>query len=251
MSSIILEICCASARDVVEAEKGGADRVELNSGMVYGGLTPSIGEVEEAKRITNIPIIVMIRPRSGGFCYTDIEFEVMKKDAQAAISTGADGLAFGILNADGTIDIKRNKILKEIAGDKETVFHRAFDVVPNPIKSIDILIEIGINRILTSGQESTVEKGINNCRDIIDHSGGRIEILLGGGIRDYNVKKIIEETGTKQVHLSAFKEEYDNSTVHQNKVRFNKYEEMPENIYQVTDCNKVRLVRNIIDNIAL
>ncbi len=99
-------------------------------------------------------------------------------------------MAFGILNADGTIDIKRNKILKEIAGDKETVFHRAFDVVPNPIKSIDILIEIGINRILTSGQESTVEKGINNCRDIIDHSGGRIEILLGGGgIRDYNVKK--------------------------------------------------------------
>ncbi len=246
MRKIILEICCASAADAVEAEKGGADRIELNSSMIFGGLTPSIGDLIEAKKRVEIPLIVMIRPRSGGFCYSEIEFEVMKKDAEKLLAAGADGIAFGILKEDGHLDMEKNKIMKKIAGDKEAVFHRAFDVVPDPFVVIDQLVDIGINRIMTSGQQEKVETGLKLAREIINYAGDRIEILLGGGIRENNVKEIISETGAEQIHLSAFKEMFDSSTFHQRRVSFNCLKCLPENKYKITDSEKVKAVKNKI-----
>lgn len=246
MSKKILEICCASARDAVEAELGGADRIELNSSMAFGGLTPSIGELIEAKKRVSIPIVVMIRPRSGGFCYSDIEFEVMKSDAKKLIEAGADGIVFGILNSDGSIDKERNKIMKEIAGEQEAIFHRAFDVVPDPFAALDYLINIGIDRVLTSGQEAKVEDAIELSKKIIQYANKRIEILLGGGVRENNVNKIIENTAAVQVHLSAFKKIKDNSASHQNRVSFNALKDIPENIYKITDKEMVRAVKNKI-----
>jgi len=242
----ILEICTASAQDAVEAEKGGADRVELNSSMVYGGLTPSIGQLIETKKRVDIPVVVMIRPRSGGFCYSDIEFEVMKEDARRAIKEGADGIVFGILNSDGTIDRKRNRIMKEIAGEKEAVFHRAFDAVPDPFKGLDLLIEIGIDRVLTSGQKQRVEAGLDLAGKLISRADKKIEILLGGKVREDNVEKIIKKTSAVQVHLSAFKEKYDSSTEGQNEVAFNGLEALPENSFKITDKKIVRAVKNKI-----
>ncbi|MGM0603180.1 MAG: copper homeostasis protein CutC [Bacillota bacterium] len=246
MKKTTLEICCASAADAVEAEKGGADRIELNSAMIFGGLTPSIGDLVEAKKRVDIPVVVMIRPRSGGFCYSDIEFEVMKSDAAELLAAGADGIVFGILKEDGSPDIKRSITMNKIAGDKEAIFHRAFDVVPDPFSALDLLIDIGIDRVLTSGQRPKVEAGIKLARELIEYAENRIDILLGGGVREYNVEKIIRETSAEQVHLSAFKELFDNSASHQTEVFFNGLKSLPENSYKITDSKKVKAVKNII-----
>ena len=243
---IKLEICCASAADAVNAFKGGADRVELNSAIAYGGLTPSIADLEIVKAKTNIPVMVMIRPRSGGFSYSELEFEVMKRQAELAIKYGADGLVFGILKENRELDLRRNKILKEIAGDKETVFHRAFDIVPDPFAALDQIKEIGIDRVLTSAQVNKVTDNLQLAKEIIKYAGDQLEIVLGGGIREHNLKEIIEKTNCKDVHLSAFSNRVDQSMLKQ-KLKFNK-PCISETEYQLIDIQKVKRVKEILNN---
>ena len=178
-SKILIEVCCGSVDDAVEAEKGGADRVELNSAVFIGGLTPSLGAIIEAKKRLNIPVMVMIRPRAGGFCYTQTEVEVMLCDAKLAVEYGADGLVFGILTPDGSVDAERCKRMIEVAQGRQSVFHRAFDVTPDPLKALDQLIDLSFTRVLTSGQEKTASEGIELIRKVIEHASDRIEILPG------------------------------------------------------------------------
>ena len=158
MKNIILEVCCGSADDVIQAHKAGAGRVELNSDLFHGGLTPTVGELIVAKRETGMKIMTMVRPREGGFCYTDAEFATAIEDAKQLLANGSDGLVFGFLHQDGTLDLERTKTLAKLAQDagKETVFHRAIDVVPDWKAVLDDLISIGITRVLTSGQEPDV-----------------------------------------------------------------------------------------------
>src|SRR3954454_11031010 len=195
--SILLEICCGSIDDAIQAQAGGAKRVELCSALFLGGLTPSIGTMQSARQQVRIPIMAMVRPRGGGFCYSDAEFATMERDAEAFVAAGADGLVFGIVNANGTIDKKRPRRLRDIAGAKQTVFHRAFDVTPDPLLAVDELIALGITRILTSGQQDTVSEGADLVRKLIQYAGDRIEILPGGGIKAYNVADVIARTGCK------------------------------------------------------
>ena len=149
----LVEICCGSYEDALNAYYGRAKRIELNSALHLGGLTPSIASLKLTKKNTNLKIITMIRPRGAGFCYNDIEFEVMKEDARCMLENKADGIAFGCLNQDGSINEKQTKemidIIKEYQG--EVVFHRAFDCVADPYASIELLIHLGVDRILTSG----------------------------------------------------------------------------------------------------
>ena len=149
----IIEICCGSYEDALNAYHGGAKRIELNNALHLGGLTPSLATLKLTKKNTNLKIITMIRPRGAGFCYNDIEFEVMKEDARCMLENKADGIAFGCLNQDGSINEKQTKemidIIKEYQG--EVVFHRAFDCVADPYASIELLIHLGVDRILTSG----------------------------------------------------------------------------------------------------
>ena len=208
---ILIEVCCGSTDDAVEAERGGAGRAELNSSLFFGGLTPSLGSVIEAKKRLSIPVIVMIRPRGGGFCYTDAEMAVMLHDARLAVEHGADGLVFGILNKDGTVDKDRCRQIVELVGRKEAVFHRAFDVTPEPLEALDQLAELGFKRILTSGQAPTVPQGAELIKELIDYAGDRMEILPGAGILPHNVRQIVEQTGAKQVHLAAFEQRFDSS----------------------------------------
>jgi len=243
---IKLEICCASAADAVNAFKGGADRVELNSAIAYGGLTPSIADLEMAKAKTDIPVLVMIRPRSGGFSYSEIEFEVMKRQAELAIKYGADGLVFGILKENRGLDLRRNKILKEIAGDKETVFHRAFDILPDPFAALDQIKEIGMDRVLTSAQANKVADNLALAKEIIDYAGDQLEIVLGGGIRAHNLEEIIEKTDCREVHLSAFSEKVDKTMLKQ-KLKFNK-SCISESEYQLTEIQKIKRVKEILSN---
>lgn len=161
MARVLLEICCGSLEDALEAEAGGADRVELCSSLFFGGLTPSFGTIAEAKRRLRIPAIVMIRPRGGGFCYTELEFAAMAADAEAAVAQDVAGLVFGILTPDGAVDRVRTRRLREIAGRRDAVFHRAFDVTPDPFRALDELVDLGITRVLTSGQQDTVPEGLD------------------------------------------------------------------------------------------
>src|ERR1700733_14428236 len=151
MPQILLEICCGSIDDAIESEKGGAHRVELCSALFLGGLTPSIGTIHEAKLRLKIPVMVMVRPRAGGFCYTSAEMSTMER--------GADGIVFGILTTDGKIDAPRSQRIRRLIGDKQSIFHRAFDVTPDPFEALEQLIDMGITRVLTSGQKDSVPQG--------------------------------------------------------------------------------------------
>ena len=240
MSKILLEICCGSIDDALEAQSGGADRIELCSALFLGGLTPSFGTLKYAREQLRIPIIAMVRPRGGGFCYTDAEFATMERDAEAAIANGADGIVFGILESDGKVDVKRTRRLREIAGPKQSVFHRAFDVTPDPMRALDQLVELGITRILTSGQQDTVPEGADLIRRLIDYAGGRIEVLPGGGIKPFNLLDVIAKTGCKQIHLTAFKTATDSSTRQRPQVTFGGALYPAEDSFLMTDAELVR-----------
>jgi copper homeostasis protein len=228
--------------DAVEAERGGADRVELNSAIFLGGLTPSLGSIIEAKKRLNIPIMVMVRPRAGGFCYTQAEMEVMQRDAKLAVEHSADGLVFGILTAEGSVDTERCRRIVELAQGRQTVFHRAFDVTPNPLKALDNLIDLGFNRVLTSGQEKTAIEGIELIRKLIVHAGDRIEILPGSGLRTHNIREFVERTKAKQVHLSAFGQRLDSSVQHRPHVTFGGAVPPPGDKYDLIDNDIVRSI---------
>jgi copper homeostasis protein len=239
---ILVEICCGSLEDAIEAEQGGADRVELCSALFLGGLTPSFGTIVEAKARLKIPIVVMIRPRGGGFCYTPVEMAVMEDDTALAVEQGADGVVFGILNADGSIDEERCRRIRKLIGNRQAVFHRAFDVTPDPIRALDQLVELGFTRLLTSGQEDTVPEGVPLIKRLIEYAGDRIEILPGGGIKLHNLRQVVEATGSKQVHLTAFKTEADTSVRGRPFVTFGGALYPPEDQFQLTDRNLVERV---------
>lgn len=237
---ILIEVCCGSIDDAVQAQKGGADRIELNSCLFHGGLTPSIGTLIETKKYLDIPVMVMVRPRGGGFCYTEHEFEVAMQDAKKALEYGADGIVFGFLHEDGAIDLKRCEEMMKVIGKKDSIFHRAFDVVPNPYDALDQLVELGVTRIMTSGQESTVFEGAQLINQLIKYAKGRIEILPGGGIRIGNVERIIKETNCDQIHIASFATHYDSSTDLKPHIFFGGALYPPENSYKITDSEAVR-----------
>ena len=214
MSKILLEVCCGSADDVIEAHKAGADRVELNSDLFHGGLTPTLGELIVAKRETGMKIMTMVRPREGGFCYTEAEFAVAVEDAKLLLQHGADGLVFGFLHQNGTLDRERTNVLTSLALEawKEAVFHRAIDVVPDWREVLDELAALGVTRVLTSGQEPDVSQATDTVREMIQYANGRIQILPGAGITARNMDRVIAETGCEQIHLAAHRQLEDAST---------------------------------------
>jgi len=246
MSPVLLEVCCGSLDDAIEAERGGAQRVELCSCLFLGGLTPSIGSMIEARRRLKIPIIAMVRPRGGGFCYTDAEFATMERDAQAAVESGADGVVFGILKQDGSIDLDRTRRIRDIISERQSVFHRAFDVTPDPFPALDQLVDLGITRILTSGQQDTAPEGADLIRRLIDHAKDRIEILPGGGIKQFNLSDVIAKTGCRQVHLTAFKTARDLSTQQRPQVTFGGALYPAEDSFLMTDAELVRSIAALL-----
>ncbi len=210
MRNVIVEVCCNSVEDAFTAKSVGADRIELNSGLLLGGLTPSVGEMMIAKE-ADICTMAMVRPREGSFCYTDREFAVMLHDAKALIEAGADGIVFGITHADGTVDKERSAEMMRVIGDKQSVFHRAIDKVPDWRKALDTLMELGVTRILTGGQEHNAIDGAATLREMMAYTNGRLEICPGGGVRPHNVVELVEKSGCNQVHTSMRKNFIDAS----------------------------------------
>ena len=245
MRKILMEVCCGSVDDVVQAQKAGADRVELNSCLFHGGLTPSIGTLIAAKEAITIPIMSMVRPRQGGFCYTDAEFKTAMYDAEQLLLHGTDGIVFGFLHDDGTLDVERSREIVKLAGGKPTVFHRAMDVVPDWKKTLEQLIEIGVTRVLTSGQMPDSFYGAETIRQMIEFAQGAIEILPGGGIKHWNIDRVIDITGCTQVHVARFGSFTDNSTLGNTAIHFGSALYPSETVYNITDSNYIANLRRL------
>ena len=200
----IIEICANSAWSCVEAEAGGASRVELCAGIPEGGTTPSYGEIKTAQALTSqIDINVIIRPRGGDFLYTEAEIQSMLLDIELCKQLGVHGVVFGCLTPEGDIDVPLMRRLIEAAKPLSVTCHRAFDVCRDPFAALEQLIELGCDRVLTSGQQATAEKGIPLLKQLVEKAGDRIIVMPGCGVRENNIARIEAETGAKEFHTSA------------------------------------------------
>lgn len=198
-----IEICVDSPDGALAAERGGADRVELCANLMEGGTTPSAGAIKTARSRIQIGLHVIIRPRGGDFLYTDSEMDVMREDIRVAKNSGADGVVIGCLCANGDIDKDRTAELIRLARPLKVTFHRAFDMCRDPSGALETLIELGIERVLTSGQESSCMEGLEQIAHLNRQARDRIIILPGGGITLRNAARIVEATGVVELHLSA------------------------------------------------
>jgi copper homeostasis protein len=202
-TSVTLEICADSIESALAAQKGGAHRIELCSGLVEGGTTPSSGLTSTVRNKVSIPISVMIRPRAGDFCYGHDDFEAMERDVDTAKQLGADGVVFGILREDGQVDVERTRRLVERARPLKVTFHRAFDMSRDLMESLEAMIAAGVDRVLTSGGEQRVEDGASRVKQLSIRAAGRIAIMAGGGITESNAHRVIVATGVVELHARA------------------------------------------------
>lgn len=197
---MLLEVCVGNYLEAVAAFKNGGNRIELCDNLQEGGTTPSYGTIKKSIENISIPVNVIIRPRGGDFNYSDEEFEIMKEDIEICKKLKVNGIVFGILNEDNTVDIYRNKILKECAGELQTTFHMAFDEIEDKKAAIDILADLGIDRILTRGGEIGAPNNVEILKELIEYAGDRIIVMPGGGINSNNREEIEKLTGAKELH---------------------------------------------------
>ena len=198
---MILEVCVDSVESAIAAQQGGAGRVELCADLEHGGITPSIGMMKSVREKVSLEVHVMIRPRAGDFCYSEAEFEVMKRDLQEAKKLGVDGLVFGILTSEGAIDSARTMMLLEMARPLAVTFHRAFDETVDLFAALSELTRLGVDRVLTSGGKSSVEAGLQTLASLVRNAGSSIKVLAGGGITLENVADVVGQTGVDEVHV--------------------------------------------------
>jgi copper homeostasis protein len=204
-SPVILEVCANSATSAIAAQQGGAARIELCENLAEGGTTPSYGQMILARKHLHIKLYVLIRPRRGDFLYTDLEFEVMQADIRTCIEAGCDGVVIGMLKADGSVDKERCTELVRLARQwgLGVTFHRAFDMCADQFQALEDIIDLGCERILTSGGKSTAMEGATVIAHLIEKAAGRIAIMPGSGITENNVADLVHFTGATEVHSSA------------------------------------------------
>jgi copper homeostasis protein len=200
---LVLEVCADSVESALVAQRGGAHCLELCSGLVEGGTTPSSGLIATVRGRVSIPISVMVRPRGGDFCYNAEDFEAMRQDVLTIKQLGADGVVLGILQEDGRVDVERTRALVELARPLRVTFHRAFDMTSNLDEAFEAILAAGVDRVLTSGGEQCVLEGASTVRALVSKAAGRVTIMAGGGITESNVHQVIAATGVHEVHASA------------------------------------------------
>lgn len=246
MKDFLLEACVDSIASAEAAKRGGADRLELCTGLVIGGLTPGMSFFHQVKERTGLRIHVLIRPRFGDFCYADEEFEAIKEDIAAFVQAGADGIVAGFLRPDGNLDLPRMKQVREICKDCHFTLHRAFDVCADPFRALQEAKELGVNTILTSGQKDSALDGAALLHDLVQASEGCVDILVGSGVKSQNLAELAAKTGAKSFHLSAKKEKdstmaYRKSDVHMGLPMMSEY-----TIFE-TDEQEIAAARRVLE----
>ena len=236
------EVCANGLASVIQAERGGATRVELCAGIPEGGTTPSLGTIvasREYLKDKQTKLHVIIRPRGGDFLYDKYEISTMKEIFM--LQGYVDGFVIGCLNADGRIDVDLCKSLMDLAKGKSFTFHRAFDMCSNPLRAIDQLAELGIQRILTSGARATAEEGIPQLKLWQRHAEGKIKLMAGGGVNETNIKHIYEETGITAFHFTA-REKIESKMEYRNQEVYMGVEDADEYSYEITTKERVRRI---------
>ena len=240
---ILIEACLDSVPSALAAEAGGARRIELCDNLVEGGTTPSAGAIELCKERLSIPVFVMIRPRGGEFLYDEVEFELMRRDIAHAKRLGADGVVFGLLTPDGRVDVTRTRALLEAARPLPVTFHRAFDAARDPDEALEALIEIGVARVLTSGQQATAPEGAELIRRLVERAQGRIGILPGCGLDETNVRAFVERTGVREVHVRGTCQVKSAMRYRNPRVAFRSPAEPDDFLIEVTDAARIQAIR--------
>ncbi len=205
-----------------------------------------LGTVREARAAVRIPLIVMVRPRPGGFCYSAAEFAVLQRDVEIILAEGAEGIAFGMLTPTGAIDLPRCRQIVKLAAGRQVVFHRAFDVAPEPFVALEQLIDLGITRVMTSGQEASAYNGVANIATYARQAAGRVEILPAGGINRFTVADVVNRSGCDQVHASLSSRSRDTSVLARPQVSFGGTLKPPEDEFTVTDGRAVAELRAVL-----
>lgn len=238
----LVEVCAGSVLDCVTAQEAGAHRIELNSALYLGGLTPSLAMLQLAKANVTLPIICMVRPRGGGFCYHELEKDTLFLDAKALLESGADGLAFGFLTKTQAIDLASTKRMIDLCHqyNKEAVFHRAIDCCHNIVEATQQLIHLGCDRILTSGQRATAQEGVECLAQLHSQFGNQIEWCMASGISSQNVQHLIETTGIQQVH-GSFKCWKQDPTTTNGTIS---YQYSPNGDYEACDIDELERIVN-------
>jgi copper homeostasis protein len=203
LSKLVFEICVESVAGVRAAREAGADRVELCADLLEGGITPSLGTILVARKIADITLHVMIRPRGGDFLYDEDEIAAMEADIASAKSAGVDGVVFGALERDGRVDTAVTERLIARARPASVTFHRAFDMTPEPLVALEALCELGVDRVLTSGQEPTAYEGAERIAELTKAAVGRIIVMPGGGITVRNAARVAAMTRARELHFAA------------------------------------------------
>ena len=248
ISEYRIEICANSVESAVIAQTAGAYRVELCAGMPEGGTTPSYGSIAMARKLLNKTLLnVIIRPRGGDFMYSPMEVDIMLHDIEMARQLKADGVVFGCLTADGEVDVCAMKLLVEASEGMSVTFHRAFDRCSDPHKALEQLINLGVDRILTSGQETSAEKGIELIKSLVEQAVGRIIIMPGCGVNAGNIRKIAKETGVSELHFSGRSSVESKMTFRNEKFAAGELVRIEEYKTDVTD---ISLVKSAIDALS-
>ena len=198
-----IEICCGSIQSAANAKAGGAVRVELCQGLIEGGTTPSPATIDYAVRELGLQVFVLVRPRSGDFCYNELEIKTMEKDVEYCKKAGVAGIVVGFLHPDGTIDTELTKRFVKLAAPLPVTFHRAFDRCTEPLKALEQIIDCGCARILTSGCQPTAMEGAELLKHLVQQANGRIKILAGSGVTPENAAELKRITNVPEIHGSC------------------------------------------------
>lgn len=243
---IRIEICTNGYQSVINAQENGAHCAELCESLEVGGVTPSYGTLKKVANDMKIPVRVLIRPRSGNYIYNDSELEIMCQDIQLVKELGYDGVVIGALNENGDLDVEKIKAMMKVGEGMKFTFHRAIDACNNPLEALEILIDLGFDKVLTSGCKPKAVEGIDVIRQMQEQFGDKIKIMAGGGVNINNVSTIINETGVSNCHASL--------TVEVDNYNQKLYPEKVDNtgasmVWKVSSPSIIKEMLNIVKNI--
>lgn len=245
---MICEVVVYNIESALKAQEGGADRIELCDNPGEGGTTPSFGVIENVRQNVSMDVYVMIRPRGGDFFYSNYEFHAMKRDIYQCQRLSMDGIVFGILNTNGTIDKKRCKELIDKARPLKVTCHRAFDMTRDPFEALEDCIEAGFDRILTSGQKPKALDGVGLISELIKLANGRIAVMPGSGVNESTVEEIVTKSGAKEIHFSATLFRESGMTFRNQHISGMGSDEGSEFKLRTVDPERVRKIRQLGEN---